>query len=80
MLRATPVTSARTMRNTIAPTARLMAVLLLATLFLTACGSSKPAKYRKKRECDCPKWNQVPTANPSGVHAMVDAGASTTRS
>ncbi len=70
----------RRMKNTIARPTRFMAVLLLASLFLAACGSSKPAKYRKKRECDCPKWNQVPNADPSGVHAMVDTGASTTRS
>lgn len=57
-----------------------MATLLLVTLFLAACGSSKPAKYRKKRECDCPKWNQVPAANPSEVHARVDPGARTTHS
>lgn len=69
MLRATPVTSARSMSNKTARTTRLMAALLFAMVLVTGCGTSKPAKYRKKRDCDCPKWNQVPTANPTGIHA-----------
>ena len=61
------------MENTIARSTRLMAVLLFVAVFSTACGSSKPAKYRKKRECDCPKWNQLP-APVNGVRAGIVPG------
>lgn len=54
------------------PTARLLTLALAfvagATL-LSACGSGKPAKYRKKRECDCPKWNHVAPKKVNEVHA-----------
>ncbi len=48
----------------------LLSLLALPMALLIACGSSKPAKYRKKRECDCPKWNHVPTRGATGVHAF----------
>lgn len=53
-------------------TARLLTlviVFLTGATLLSACGSSKPAKYRKKRECDCPKWNHVAPTKVNEVHA-----------
>lgn len=46
----------------------LLVLVCIATL--TACGSGKPAKYRKKRGCDCPQWNQAPAPEQDGTRAM----------
>jgi len=43
-------------------------LLVLAIGLLAAGCASGPKKYRKKRGCDCPKWNQAP-ARPAGDHA-----------
>jgi|694.fasta_scaffold02685_17 hypothetical protein len=46
---------------------KLLAVLLvLGTLY--GC-RTQPRKYRKKRGCDCPKWNLHQVPGPQGVHA-----------
>jgi len=43
-------------------------VLLLVVGAALSC-SSRPQKYRKKRGCDCPKWNHRHAPAPNGVHA-----------
>jgi hypothetical protein len=44
----------------------LAALLVLGTLY--GC-RTQPRKYRKKRGCDCPKWNLHQAPGPQGVHA-----------
>ena len=49
--------------------------LVAAFLLLQAC-NSQPAKYRRKKECDCPKWNRVAPAPGNSAHASAGpAGA-----
>ncbi len=64
-----PLTSALVMPRRL-PRSYPLLLLALPLAMLVACGSSKPAKYRKKRECDCPKWNHVPQHGTGGVHAF----------
>ncbi len=49
---------------------KMVAIILVATS-LTAC-NSRPSKYRKKKECDCPKWNHRKLPLDNGVHANLD--------
>gem|GEM_PF-4187522 len=44
------------------------ATLLLVGALVTAC-ASQPKKYRKKKECDCPKWNQLRAEPGNSVRA-----------
>lgn len=48
---------------------KVMLLLVCATM-LGACSSGKPAKYRKKRGCDCPRWNHAPGPVHDGTRAM----------
>ncbi|MBK8500484.1 MAG: hypothetical protein IPL52_17105 [Flavobacteriales bacterium] len=50
-------------------TIRWTIIVLSSILLSTACDSRKPAKYRKKRGCDCPHWNHVP-APKDGMRSM----------
>lgn len=47
-------------------------LFLLGLLLFTAC-ASQPSKYRKKKECECPKWNMAKPVTGSPVHAKFDA-------
>lgn len=47
---------------------RLAATLLLVGSLVTSC-ASQPKKYRKKKECDCPKWNQLQAEPGNSVRA-----------
>lgn len=51
------------------PLLRTLVLGLSVICVLASCGSSKPAKYRKKKDCDCPKWNHVDPKPGSSVHA-----------
>lgn len=43
---------------------------LAALLILVATGCrSQPSKYRKHKECECPKWNHRQLPREDGVHA-----------
>lgn len=46
-------------------------VLLGAVIILTSC-SSRPSKYKKKRGCDCPKWNLRTLPGERPIHANLD--------
>lgn len=45
---------------------------LLMLVLLAAC-SSQPAKYRRKKECDCPKWNRAVPPPGNSERACSDA-------
>ncbi|MBP6311606.1 MAG: hypothetical protein WAR83_04440 [Flavobacteriales bacterium] len=46
-------------------------IIILVILSVTSC-NSRPSKYRKKKECDCPKWNHRKLPLDNGVHANLD--------
>lgn len=46
------------------------ALLLCALLALAAGCTTYPQKYRKKRGCDCPHWDQLPR-RVDGVRASI---------
>gem|GEM_PF-2356164 len=43
-------------------------VVALAAFLATSCAST-PSKYKKKKGCDCPKWNQRLTPGERPIHA-----------
>jgi|GEM_PF-3473642 len=43
---------------------------LVASALLVAC-SSQPSKYKRKKECDCPKWNRMAPAPGKSVRASL---------
>lgn len=43
-------------------------LIVLAMIFATSCAST-PSKYKKKKGCDCPKWNQRTTPSERPIHA-----------
>lgn len=45
------------------------ATLLLIGYLFTAC-ASQPKKYRKKKECDCPKWNRIQSEPENSLRAF----------
>lgn len=47
-----------------------MVAILLVILSVTAC-NSRPSKYRKKKGCDCPKWNLRKVPLDNGIHATL---------
>lgn len=48
----------------------LSAAALALILVLSAC-HSRPSKYKKKRGCDCPKWNHKAPSHDRGIHAIL---------
>jgi hypothetical protein len=50
------------------PATSTVALALLVTLF-AAC-SSQPSKYKRKKDCDCPKWNRIEQPGERGIHAI----------
>jgi hypothetical protein len=53
-------------QNTHRPTWYLL--LALAIIVATGCAST-PSKYKKKKGCDCPKWNHRLTPSERPIHA-----------
>ena len=47
-------------------------LFILGLFLFTAC-ATQPSKYRKKKGCDCPKWNMAKPVAGSPVHAKFDA-------
>lgn len=50
---------------------------LLVVFGLFAACANQPKKYRKKRECDCPKWNLRQPPTGSQVHAILHSPGGT---
>jgi hypothetical protein len=42
--------------------------IALVMTFATGCAST-PSKYKKKKGCDCPKWNHRLTPSERSIHA-----------
>jgi hypothetical protein len=43
-------------------------VVFAVTIVVSGC-SSQPSKYRRKKGCDCPKWNMHGLPANKGIHA-----------
>lgn len=51
------------------PATSSVALVLLFVLF-AGC-SSQPSKYKRKKDCDCPKWNRIEQPGDRGIHAIL---------